>query len=77
MTTRIARIDAARCSGCGRCISACAFRLFAFETHAWKKTAVMHDADQCNVCGQCAALCVIGALSMAKKPPHPGIPPEV
>lgn len=68
MTTRIAHIDATRCSGCGRCISACEFRLFAFETRAWKKTAVMHDVDQCNGCGKCATLCVIGAISMDKKP---------
>ena len=65
--TRIAHIDATRCSGCGRCISACAPGLFAFETRAWKKTAVMHDADQCSGCGKCAAICIIGAISMEKQ----------
>jgi ferredoxin len=67
MTTLIAHIDPARCSGCGRCISACEFRLFSFETRNWKKTSVMHDADLCSGCGECASRCVIGALSIVEK----------
>ncbi|PKO62027.1 MAG: FeS-binding protein [Betaproteobacteria bacterium HGW-Betaproteobacteria-18] len=72
MTAKIAKIDATRCSGCGRCISACEFRLFAFETRAWKKTSVMHNADQCSGCGECAARCVIGAISMCEEQAYPG-----
>jgi ferredoxin len=67
MVTEIAQIDQARCSGCGRCISACEFRLFSFETKAWKKTSVLHDIDRCNGCGECASQCIIGALSMVEK----------
>jgi ferredoxin len=68
MTSQIAQIDASRCSGCGRCISACALRLFAFETRHWKKISVMHDADLCNACGACVARCAIAAVSLVDKP---------
>lgn len=67
MTAEIAQMDQTRCSGCGRCISACEFRLFSFETRAWKKTAVLHDIDRCNGCGECASRFVIGALIMVEK----------
>jgi len=66
MVTLIAKIDTARCSGCGRCISACEFRLFSFETRAWKKTSVLQDIDRCNGCGECVSKCVIGALSLVE-----------
>ena len=55
-------VDQARCSGCGRCISACDLRLFSFETRNWKKTSVLSDSDRCTGCGKCARLCVIGAI---------------
>ncbi len=67
MADQIAEIDPTRCSGCGRCISACEFRLFSFETKAWKKTSVLRDATLCSGCGECASRCVIGAISMGKK----------
>jgi len=66
MATLIAKIDIARCSGCGRCISSCELRLFSFETKAWKKTSVLHDIDRCDGCGECVSRCVIGALSMGE-----------
>jgi len=55
-------VDQIRCSGCGRCISACELRLFSFETRNWKKTSVLSDGDRCTGCGKCAQLCVIGAI---------------
>jgi len=63
-----AHIDTARCSGCGRCISACDLRLFAFETHHWKKRAVLQAPDQCSGCGVCVARCSTGALGMVPTP---------
>ena len=66
MVTLLAKIDPTRCSGCGRCISACEFRLFAFETKAWKKKSVLQNIDRCNGCGECASRCVIGALSLVE-----------
>ncbi|WPC66858.1 4Fe-4S dicluster domain-containing protein [Rhodoferax ferrireducens] len=68
MAIRIPTIDAARCSGCGRCIAACHLRLFAFETHEWKKTSVLHDSERCSGCGKCAANCAIDAITMGHKP---------
>lgn len=65
MVDTIVRIDAARCSGCGRCISACDLRLFAFETHDWKKRSVLHDPQRCTGCGECGARCATGAIVMA------------
>ncbi len=61
MEHELAHVDAARCSGCGRCVAACALRLFAFETHNWKKTSVMQDAERCSGCGDCVAKCPIDA----------------
>lgn len=40
----------------------------AFETRAWKKTAVLSDIDLCSGCGECAARCAIGAINMDEKP---------
>lgn len=64
MTHPIAHIDPARCTGCGRCISACALRLIAFETKDWKKRSVMQDAERCTGCGDCAARCPVGAIKL-------------
>jgi ferredoxin len=65
--TQVAQVNAARCTGCGRCISACELRLFAFETHQWKKRSVMHDTHLCNACGDCAAMCPVGAVTLVDK----------
>jgi NAD-dependent dihydropyrimidine dehydrogenase PreA subunit len=65
MAAEIAHIDPARCSGCGRCLSACELRLLAFETKAWKKRTVLQDIDRCSGCGDCAARCPTRAISMA------------
>ncbi|WP_296492490.1 4Fe-4S binding protein [Rhodoferax sp.] len=64
MAVEIAQVDPARCSGCGRCISACELRLLAFETKAWKKRTVLQDGDRCSGCGECAARCPVAAISM-------------
>jgi NAD-dependent dihydropyrimidine dehydrogenase PreA subunit len=60
-------IDTARCSGCGRCIAACPLPLIAFETTAWRKTAVLQDADPCTGCGKCEARCPVGAIAMVAR----------
>ncbi|HSN78985.1 MAG TPA: 4Fe-4S binding protein [Rhodoferax sp.] len=64
MAAEIAQVDPARCTGCGRCISACELRLLAFETKAWKKRTVLQDGDRCTGCGECSARCPTGAISM-------------
>ena len=64
MRAQFPQIDAARCSGCGRCIGACELRLFAFERQGWRKVAVLQDESRCIGCGECADRCVVGALNM-------------
>ncbi len=66
MTTQVAQVDAARCTGCGRCISACDLRLFSFETHQWKKRSVMQDEHLCSACGACAARCPVQAVTLVE-----------
>ena len=66
MTSEIARIDPTRCTGCGRCIAACALRLITFETKDWKKRAVVQDAGQCTGCGDCESRCPFGAISLSE-----------
>jgi ferredoxin len=66
MPAQIAVVDAARCSGCGRCIAACHWSLFAFEKQGWRKVAVLQDSQRCTGCAVCAEKCVIGAISMAQ-----------
>ena len=44
----VAKIESTCRFGCARCISAYEFRLFLFETSAWKKTSVLHDIVICN-----------------------------
>jgi len=71
MAAQIPIIDAARCSGCGRCIAACHLRLFAFEQQGWRKVSVLQDSERCSGCALCAAKCPIDAIAMEKKlAPH-------
>ncbi len=67
MATLIANIDAARCSGCGRCIAACHLGLFSFERRGWRKISVLQDEDRCSGCTKCVAKCPIGVIVMVRK----------
>jgi len=71
MAARIPRIDAARCSGCGRCIAACHLPLFAFEQQGWRKVSVLQDSARCTGCAKCAVVCPIDAITMPKKAASP------
>jgi ferredoxin len=63
--SEIAHIDPARCTGCGRCISACALRLIAFETKDWKKRSVLQEPTHCTGCDDCVARCPVNAITLA------------
>jgi NAD-dependent dihydropyrimidine dehydrogenase PreA subunit len=56
-------LDAARCSGCGRCVSACPEKLFSLETAGYRKQAVITEIEQCVLCGACIQVCPVEALT--------------
>lgn len=58
------RIDAARCTGCGRCIATCHVHVLTFETRHRKKSAVLTDAGTCSGCTKCAVACPFDAIAM-------------
>jgi ferredoxin len=67
MAAKLPTIDAARCSGCGRCIAACQPGLIAFERRGWRKISVLQDEERCTGCSKCDAMCPIGAITMGEK----------
>ncbi|HXC93809.1 MAG TPA: 4Fe-4S binding protein [Geobacteraceae bacterium] len=54
--------DPDRCSGCGRCISACPERLYAFENKNNRKYALNQSPEKCSLCGRCIKACPIGII---------------
>ncbi|WP_157269600.1 ATP-binding protein [Azohydromonas aeria] len=68
-------IDAARCTGCGRCIAACPVHVLSFHTVRWTKFAVLVEADPCTGCSLCERRCPFNAITMrpaAQVRPHGG-----
>ena len=64
---RLPVIDAARCTGCGRCVAACAPRVLSLETRPdWRKSAVLHGAGGCTGCSLCAWRCPFDAITMRR-----------
>lgn len=55
-------VDAARCTGCGRCVAACPERLFTLEVSGFRKHALLGAPTRCNRCLECLAACPVGAL---------------
>jgi ferredoxin len=68
---RLPAIDAGRCTGCGRCVAACAPRVLSLETTNWRKSAVLHGRDDCTGCSLCAATCPFQAIAMKRPAPPP------
>jgi len=56
-------IDIGRCSGCGRCVSACPLRIITLETSGYHKHAVIFQAERCTACGCCILTCLISAIT--------------
>ena len=59
-------IEPRRCTGCGRCVGACAPHVLVLERRAWDKLAQLVDAGACTGCHHCAWHCPFDAITMAK-----------
>jgi NAD-dependent dihydropyrimidine dehydrogenase PreA subunit len=57
-------IDAARCTGCCRCIVICPVHVLTFHTVRWTKFAALVDADPCTGCCLCEARCPFNPIMM-------------
>lgn len=51
-------LDAAVCTGCGRCIEVCPHAVFAMESGRIR----LKDRDACMECGACSINCPAGAI---------------
>jgi ferredoxin len=67
-TPRLPSIDPERCTGCGRCVAACAPRVLVLEAVRWEKFAALQDAQRCTGCSECAVICPFRAITMRKPP---------
>lgn len=53
-------IDAGRCTGCGRCLQACPYGVFATSG----STVAVSDAQACRLCGRCTHVCQARAITL-------------
>ena len=58
----------ARCTGCGRCVAACAPAVLWLDTRAGRKRAVLHDPAGCTGCARCAVVCPFDAIRLRRTP---------
>jgi Pyruvate/2-oxoacid:ferredoxin oxidoreductase delta subunit len=63
---RLPVVDTQRCTGCGRCVGACAPQLLSLEVQHWKKHAVLQGAERCTGCSLCALRCPFDAIRMVR-----------
>ncbi len=64
-------IDAARCSGCGRCVAACPERLFSLETFNHRKYAIISEPKRCTGCKKCIEACPLSVILLFNCPDFP------
>jgi len=60
------KIDPGRCTGCGRCIAACAPHVLVLERVGWDKQSQLVDVSACTGCHHCAWRCPFDAITMVK-----------
>lgn len=61
-------IVAEKCSGCGRCVTACPVKVLAMPPKGEQKRLPTINHKYCLGCGVCALACRAGACSMVKRP---------
>lgn len=61
-TEPLPEVAISRCTGCGRCVSACPARLFTLEVSGFRKYAALSEPARCSRCYACLAACPVGAL---------------
>jgi Na+-translocating ferredoxin:NAD+ oxidoreductase subunit B len=62
-----AKLDAATCNGCGKCIRRCQMEAILFKEIEKKKMATAIDTKRCIGCGLCVASCKTGSITLQKK----------
>lgn len=70
----IAKVDAEKCTGCGRCTSACPVNCISLGA-VGERTIARVDETICLGCGVCATQCARGTLQLIKRRPIV-LPPE-
>lgn len=58
--TALVTIDSGRCTGCGACLQACPYGVFA----AQGGTVAVADESACRLCGRCTQVCRPGAITL-------------
>ncbi|RII29426.1 MAG: 4Fe-4S ferredoxin [Geobacter sp.] len=54
--------DKGKCTGCGRCVAACAQHLLTLEVRGYRKTANKLTHSCCTCCRSCMESCPVGAI---------------
>jgi len=70
-TNFLPAVDAARCTGCGRCVDACpvaAMALVASGEPAGPRRRARVDEARCLGCGVCVPNCAGGAIRLVSRP---------
>jgi Pyruvate/2-oxoacid:ferredoxin oxidoreductase delta subunit len=62
----VARVDEARCTGCGLCDSACHFHAITSHTHGGERHARI-DPRKCFGCGLCRRVCGADAIALVPR----------
>ncbi len=55
-------VNVIRCSGCGRCVSACPVKIVTLEVNGYRKFAFVTDEERCTFCGRCVEACPVDAF---------------
>jgi NAD-dependent dihydropyrimidine dehydrogenase PreA subunit len=57
------KLDAATCTGCGRCVEVCPHGVFAIQATNGRKAEIV-KRDSCMECGACAKNCLSEAVTV-------------